>query len=138
MVVILDTGFIIALRNEDDQFHSTAKILMRKMLKGIYGRILINDYIFDEAVTLAMIRKKEIQFIKDLGKYCLQSERIVLINIGEDLFFHSWKLFLKYYDQKLSFTDCTLIAIQSLFEQPCFVATFDSPLKNLVNLLPGI
>ena len=138
MVVILDTGFIVALRNKDDDFHSQAVEMMKTVLKGVYGSIIVNDYVFNESMTLTMVRTGKLSLVKDIGKYIIKSERISLVNIDQDLFSLTWELFLKYFDHKLSFTDCSILALSTLYESPCFVATYEKPLMNLVIALPGI
>ena len=58
MVVTLDTGFILALRNEDDTYYEQTVSVMEEILKGKFGQIIVTDYVFDEVATLAMIRTK--------------------------------------------------------------------------------
>ena len=138
LVVILDTGFLVALRNEKDIHNLKATKIMEDLLKGTYGTIIVSDYIFDESITLAMIRTKKLHLVKDIHSYILKSKKIKLVFVGEKAFFEAWILFIKYFDQKLSFTDCTILALQNKFEKPSFVATFEEPLSKLVTLVPGL
>ena len=135
MVVLLDTGFILAVRNKDDMNHETAKRLMGDCLSGKFGQILVLNLVFNETATLTLMRTHNIQLIKDIGRYILDSPRIKMIHLSEIEFLETWELFLKYFDQELSFTDCSLITLSTLFEQEALIATFDSQFKGLAPLL---
>ena len=107
------------------------------MLKGTYGNIIVSDYVFDESVTIAMFRTHKQKLVKDIHNYIFKSKKIKLMFIGEKIFHDAWVIF-KYFDQKLAFTDCTIMALQNNFDKPSFVATFENPLSNLVTVVPGL
>lgn len=135
MVVLLDTGFILATRNKDDINHEKAKQLMKECLSGKFGQILVPNLVFTETATLTLMRTHNIRLIIDIGRFILDSPRIKMIHLSETEFFEAWELFLKYLDQELSFTDCSLIALSKLFEKDAYVATFDAQFKGLVPLI---
>ena len=56
MAVFIDTGAFIAYRNKQDVCHSAADDLVRRALEGEFGSIFTTDYIYDEALTLAIVR----------------------------------------------------------------------------------
>lgn len=56
MSIFADTGAFLAYRNKKDKYHETALKLFKDALKGKYGQIYTSDYIYDEALTLALIR----------------------------------------------------------------------------------
>lgn len=56
MAVFIDTSIFVALRNADDENHPRSRELMRRTLKGEFGRIYTSDYIIEEAVTTALVR----------------------------------------------------------------------------------
>ena len=138
MVVIIDTGFLLALRNDKDDFHNMVKNVMKEMLQNKFGTILVSDYVFDETITLAMIRTNQINVIKDLEDYIFKSKKIRFQFIDEKQFNNARKIFIKYFDQRLSFTDCTVLSLFQSFPGPSFVATIEEPLSNLVTLVPGL
>lgn len=138
MVVILDTCFLLALRNKDDENNQKAKELMKVILKGTYGNIIVTDYVYDEIMTLAMIRTKKKDLIKDIEDYIFKSKIIKFIYMNENQFQITKEVFKKYFDHKLSFTDSSLIALQNTLVAPSFIATFEEPLSKLVNLVPGM
>jgi len=135
MVVFLDTSFILAVRNKDDTNHARADVLMKLLLEGKHGRIVVLDHVFDETVTLALVRTRNKGIIADIGEFILSSPRIKLLFIGKDLFNVSWQNFLQYFDQGLSFTDSALLTIEKAMRGKAIVATFDRTLANLVRSL---
>lgn len=135
LVVLLDTGFILATRNEDDLNHPQARELMKECLTGKFGHIFVSNFVFDETATLTLIRTRDKRLIEDIGKFILDSPRIKLIHVSETESFATWELFLKYYDRGLSFTDCSILVLAKLFEGNIYVATFDDHFKGLISLL---
>jgi uncharacterized protein len=111
MAVFVDTGIFVALHNADDEFHSKSKDLIKRALKGDFGRIFTSDYIIDEAVTTALVRTKRHDLAVDLGRHIIDSPRITKLWIGEDSFEKAWEKFKVYKDKTLSFTDCTSLAL---------------------------
>ena len=111
MAVFVDTGVFVALRNADDEHHLRSVELMMRALKGEFGQIFTSDYVVDEAVTTALVRTRKHDLAVDLGKYILESPRIVRLRVDEDCFSVAWEKFLAFSDKPLSFTDCTSIAL---------------------------
>ncbi len=57
-VIFLDTSFIIAFFNEDDDFHKDAEnIIENTLTKDPLIRFYFTDYIFDETITQLKSRK---------------------------------------------------------------------------------
>jgi len=135
MVVFLDTGFILAIRNYDDINHTKATEIMRECLSDKYGRIIVSDFVFDETVTLTLVRTHNKSLVKDIGNYILNSPRIILLHLSETEFLATWELFLKYFENGLSFTDCSLLVLGKLFESNVYIATFDRHFKGLLPVI---
>ena len=82
MVVFLDTSFILALRNIDDENNTKATNLFKnEILKGRYGKIVVTEYVYDEIMTLIMVRIKNKEFAKKTGAFILETARIELLFI---------------------------------------------------------
>jgi len=129
--VFLDTGFILALKNKDDKNFTIAQTWMKRFLKNEFGKIYTSTFVFNELVTLALIRIKRADFAKNLGNYLLNSPRITLIGLLNEDFNKSWEYFQKYFEKRLSFTDCSILVHCERVD--CnFLATFDSHFKGLV------
>ena len=132
MAVFLDTGFLLALKNKDDKNFENAQSWMRRFLKNEFGQIFTSTLVFNELVTLALIRIKQPDFAINLGEYLLKSERIRIISFTDDDFNNSWKIFQKYKEKRLSFTDCSIL-VQCERLNCNFLATFDKHFKGLIS-----
>ena len=135
MVVFLDTGFILAIRNSDDNNHVKATDIMKECLSGKFGRIIVSNFVFDESVTLTLVRTHNKNLVKDIGNYIFNSPRINLLHLSETEFLATWELFLKYFEKRLSFTDCSILVMTKLFESNVYIATFDNHFKGLITVI---
>ena len=134
MAVFLDTSFLIALKNQDDKNHKIAQSWMERFLKNEFGQIHTSHFVFDEIVTLALLRIKNKELAIDLGNYLLKSPRISVVGLKEKDFQNSWKKFQNLSDKGLSFTDCTIM-IQSERLKCSLIATFDQHFEVLYGTL---
>ncbi len=131
MAIFLDTGFLLALKNEDDKNFAIAQSWMERFLKNEFGQIYTSVFIFNELVTLALVRIKRPDFAKNIGEYILESPRINLIGFTDEDFNKAWILFQKYVEKRLSFTDCSIL-VQCERLNCQFLATFDKHFKGLI------
>jgi predicted nucleic acid-binding protein len=104
MSIFADTGAFLAYRNKKDKYHETAFKLFKEALKGKYGQIYTSDYIYDEALTLALIRTNNLSVAMDIAEV-IRSPRIKMVFIDTELLEKSTKTFKQYSDRNLSFTD---------------------------------
>jgi len=111
MAVFIDTSVFVALRNADDELHIKSKELVRRALKGEFGRICTSDYVIDEAITTALARTKRHDLALDIGRYIIESPRITKLWVSEDSFSMAWEKFKAFADRPMSFTDCTSLAL---------------------------
>jgi len=130
MAVFIDTGIFVALRNADDEFHMRSKELMKRALKGEFGRVFTSDYVIDEAITTALVRTRRHDLAVDLGKYIIESPRITKLWTTEDTFDTAWKKFQTFKDKPLSFSDCVSLALmeKNRIKQ---IISFDSGFNGL-------
>lgn len=56
MTVLVDTGVLYADHDRDATRHMAAATALESVYDGTLGHPLISDYIYDEAVTLALKR----------------------------------------------------------------------------------
>lgn len=104
-VAFLDTAAIYAWINKSDPWHDAMCALPAQEK----CRLVVTDYIVDEACSLFVARKVPHQRRRlfDL----IDHSRIVNFTwIGPDLFAEARKWMLRYEDQSFSFTDCTSFA----------------------------
>lgn len=122
MSTLLDSSFMIAFFNIKDINHETAKKIMQKLKEGVYGKLFISDYIFDEFVTLAAKRARP-DLAVEWGQMLLESDKIGMLNIDKQAFTEAWNLFRT--TKGFSFTDCTLVSVAAQFSIGSIVS-FDS------------
>ncbi|KKM92943.1 hypothetical protein LCGC14_1213450 [marine sediment metagenome] len=131
MAVFLDTGFILALKNKDDKNFAIAQYWMKRFLKNEFGQIYTSTFVFDELVTITLVRIKRPDFAKNIGNYVLKSPRINIIGFTDEDFNNTWALFQKYIEKRFSFTDCSIL-VQCERLNCQFLATFDTHFKGLI------
>ena len=103
--VFLDTSGLYAWINRSDPWHQA----MCELPKAKGCRLILTDYIVDEACTLFVARK--ISHQRQRLFQLIDHSRIVNFTwIGPDLFAKAREWMLQYEDQPFSFTDCTSFA----------------------------
>lgn len=134
MTVIIDTGVLLAFHNTRDEKHRRAKELIREAAAGEYGLPYTTDYVFDEVVTLALIRTGRKDIAYSVGRMILAENLpkfLFLLRTDERVFKDAWKIFKKM-DKMLSFTDCTIIAAAKIYNISS-VMSFDADFDGLLN-----
>jgi len=71
MSVFIDTGVFIAFHNMRDRNHSRAVELVKRAARGEFGILYTSDYVFDEAVTTALIRTRNPSIALSIGEMIL-------------------------------------------------------------------
>jgi predicted nucleic acid-binding protein len=112
MSVFIDTGAFLAYRNKKDKYHRVGFKLFRDAIEGKFGKLYTSDYIYDEALTLALVRTNNISVAMDIAKVIL-SPRIKMVFVDAELLEKSTRTFKQYSDRKLSFTDAVSIEIMN-------------------------
>jgi len=133
MSVFVDTGTFLAYRNQKDRYHEIALKLFREALKGKYGQIYTSDYVYDEALTLALTRTNNIAVAMDMAEVIL-SPRIKMVFIDAQLLERSTKTFKQYSGRNLSFTDAVSIEIMNELDIEKYLG-FDSHFNGIVELV---
>ena len=131
LAAFVDTGIFVALRNADDEYHGRGVALMKRALKGEFGRVYTSDYVIDEAVTTALVRTRRHDLAVDIGKYIIESPRIIKLWVTEDCFDAAWVTFKRLKDRPMSFTDCVSLALtkKNNIKQ---IISFDSGFDGLI------
>jgi|Deesub1362A_J573_1020465.scaffolds.fasta_scaffold00059_67 hypothetical protein len=137
MSIFIDTSVFVAYINKRDSSHDRAVHLLEDIMGGKYGRAYTSDYIFDEAVTFSLLKTKDVKKALDVGKLILGDGNLPrftdILFVDRGVFNKAWEIFLKY--GRLSFTDCTSIALMSEYEIR-YIASFDSGFDGVVIRLP--
>lgn len=114
MTVFLDTGIFVAFHNTRDANHTRAMQIIKTLIEGGLGTAYTSDYIFDEAVTVALVRTGRSENALAVGRMILgevTAPFTAILRVREDDFKKAWTLFSQHADRGLSFTDCTSIAL---------------------------
>jgi predicted nucleic acid-binding protein len=127
-MIFLDTSFLISLEIDSDTNHSRAVKLNRKIAKGLFGKLVISDYIFDETVTVTFGRTRKLAKAVLAGDSLFESAEIMTVD--EKIFKDSWKFFKSQKSTRLSFTDCTTVVMMQA-NGIRNIATFDEDFKNI-------
>ena len=110
--IFLDTSFLFAYYNADDEDHELALDLIKDMVNNKVD-IIISDYIFDELITLLLARTNKSMAIEVCNKLIkeIKSGNIELNYVDNEIFMEALNIFIHFKDKKWSFTDCTSYAI---------------------------
>ncbi|MBS7612124.1 type II toxin-antitoxin system VapC family toxin [Candidatus Bathyarchaeota archaeon] len=127
-MILLDSTLIVAYSNEADENHAKALQVVKDLDRGRYGTPVITDYIFDEVVTVMLIRTKSVEKVFELGETLLNST--LLLRIDEHMFSLAWSIFKEQKKPTFSFTDCTNIAVCRV-NGISNIATFDEDFQKL-------
>jgi len=133
MAVFLDTGAFMAYRNEKDAHHEKADGIVRGALKGKFRKIYTSDFVYDEAMTLALVRTGRKEVALDISEVIL-SPRIDMVFVDDLVLKDAQELFFRYFDRGVSFTDATTMALMEDLGIRDII-TFDAHFKDVYNVL---
>ncbi len=106
-MIFLDTSFLVAYIVDKDTNHEKAVSLMKEIVEGEHGSAITSEYVFDETVTVVLVRSKSLESAVKTGD--LIKESIPVLDVGNNVFEASWKRFRNQKNTKFSFTDCTIL-----------------------------
>ena len=106
-MIFLDTSFLVAYIVDKDTNHEKAVSLMKEIVEGEHGSAITSEYVFDETVTVVLVRSKSLESAVKTGD--IIKESIPVLDVGNNVFEASWKRFRNQKNTKFSFTDCTIL-----------------------------
>ena len=133
----IDTNMFVSVANKKDQDHKRAVRLFDRIRKGEFGQPYTSDYVFDEALTVTLMRTRRLESAVNVGKLILGSKREAipalarLIRVDERIFSESWRVFQSGKLKGLSFTDHTILS-QIKEYQLEYVISLDRDFDGLV------
>jgi len=133
MAVFIDTGAFMAYRNKKDAHHEKADSIIREALQEKFGRIYTTDFVYDETMTLALVRTGRKEIALDISETIL-SPRIDMVFTDDLILKGAQELFFRYFDRGISFTDAVTMAVMEDLGIEDIV-TFDSHFKDVYNVL---
>ncbi len=101
--VFLDTGYLVALEDADDDNHAAA----REHREGLrrMPALTTTSYVLDEAVTFFNVRGRHGKAV-ELGEMLLSSRSVRIVHVGEALLRRGLDLLGRRPDKRYSLTDC--------------------------------
>lgn len=135
MSVLIDTGVLYADHDLDATRHEAASAALDYVYDGELGQPYVSDFIYDEAVTLTANRSGRTEEAITLGKRIRGADPYVaafeLQPVSEGDFDEAIDVFERFSDQRLSFTDATIVA-QVRRDNVDGVLSFDSDFDGIV------
>ena len=129
-MIFLDSSFIIACKVADDQNHEKSIKHLHNFIKN-NEEVIISDYIFDEVLTVLFLKTKDLDIAIDAGSTLKSSAR--LLNMDSSAFNKAWDIFKSQTSTKLSFTDCSSLALMKK-EGIRKLATFDDDFRKIKDI----
>ena len=115
MTVLVDTGVLYADHDRDASRHDVANGALELAYDGEFGQLYVSDYIYDEAVTLTLMRSGSFTPAKELGSKLRGVDpypsTYEILRVSAAVFADAVDVFEQYDDQELSFTDATTVAL---------------------------
>lgn len=127
-MIFLDTSFLVAFEVDTDSNYKNASNIMDKIMQNEFGTALISDYIFDETLTAMLNKTKNLE--KSINTGIGIKNSFLVEKINDEDFDDAWKLFKSQKGTKLSFTDCTNLAVMKRMNIRN-IATFDGDFKKI-------
>lgn len=129
-----DASYTLSLHVHRGQHHAAAAKAMAEIAAGTYGRPLISGYLFDETITVVLVRSTNLFVAAEAGTELKDSADMAAID--DSIFEDAWNIFENQKDTIFSFTDCTTIALMEK-EGIRNIAAFDKDFKKIkeINLV---
>lgn len=134
MTVLVDTGVLYADQDLDASRHDTAGAALESVYDGDLGQPYVSDYLYDEAVTLTLMRSGSFEPAKELGDKLRgvdpYPQTYDMLRVSAAAFADAVEIFERYDDQKLSFTDATTVALCQRHDIDC-ILSFDDDFDGI-------
>jgi len=108
-VIFIDTGAFLARYVERDEHHDAAT-KQWQTLRNDRRRCFTSNFVLDETITL-LARRSTYQFAAERARNLLESTSLAILRPNRNDEFVALKLFEKYADQSVSYTDCVSFAL---------------------------
>lgn len=135
MTVLVDTGVFFAFLNANDARHTEAVELVDRVARREFGQPFVTDHVIDELFILVRSRTRSAELEESLRRLLpLPSpalKGLTAVSLGTAVLRPTWDVFRQYRDQRLSFTDASLIVTLRELRLDR-LATFDRRLARLV------
>lgn len=126
-MIFIDTSVLVAFIVDKDTNHEKAVSLMKEIVDGGHGPAITSEYVFDETVTVVLVRSKSLDLAVRSGNSIRES--MPVIDVNKIIFEASWNRFKGQKSTRFSFTDCTILEVveNNYIDE---LATFDKEFKG--------
>jgi predicted nucleic acid-binding protein len=130
--LFIDSGPLIAKYNKKDPYYAQIKSVFDKIqAKEIeITRIFTSNLVIGEALTHILYATHSLEYCQKVLNLVEQTRYLDTIFIDREMDAAARTTFLKYFDQDLSFVDCTNISLMKEYKIGT-IFTIDSTFKNL-------
>ena len=105
-MIFIDTSVFVAFIVDKDTNHEKAVSLMEEIVDGGHGPAITSDYVFDETVTVVLVRSKSLESAVRTGNSIRES--MPVMDVDSIIFEAAWNRFRGQKSTRFSFTDCTI------------------------------
>jgi len=130
--VFVDTSAWFAYANSRDKSHTR----VREALEKWENRLVTSNFVFDETVTLLMMRGGGNVALK-MGEGLRDPGLVRLMRLVTEDEEEAWSIFSRHKDKNWSFTDCTSFALMRRLGLDTAIAVDDHFKQAGFNILPN-
>ena len=132
MRLFIDSGPLIAKYNKKDPYYAQVKSVFDQIqAKEIeIARMFTSNLVIGETLTHILYATHDLEYCQKILNLVGQTRYLDIIFINRELDASARATFLKYFDQSLSFVDCSNISIMKEYNIGS-IFTIDSNFKNL-------
>ncbi|KAA0222217.1 type II toxin-antitoxin system VapC family toxin [bacterium] len=108
----VDSGYLIALEDEDDQNHEAALLHWEQEVSSSPPSWITTSYVLDEVVTYFNACNLHAKAV-EIGQRLMSSPSIQFVHVDESLFQEAWSYFQRHNDKRYSLTDCVSFVLMT-------------------------
>ncbi len=108
----VDSGYLIALEDEDDQNHAGALAHWKNEVSSSRPSWVTTSYVLDEVATYFNACNLHAKAV-EIGQRLMSSTSIQFVHVDEPLFQEAWVYFQRHRDKRYSLTDCVSFVLMN-------------------------
>ena len=132
MKLFLDSGPLIAKFNQKDPYYDSTKVIFDQIQSKELDvtRILTSNLVIGEVLTHILYATHNLEYCRKILNLVGHSKYLEIVYIDQNLDNSTRAYFLKYFDQELSFVDCSNSIIMQEYNIDS-IFTFDGSFQKL-------
>ncbi len=135
MTILRKTGAVFAILHADAARHDDAVALVSRIARRVFGPPFVTDHVIEALYIRTRSRTNSSPLEQALGRFLPRPTPALrgwtAVSLGTTVLEPTWEEFRPYRDQRLSFTDASLMATRKELNLDR-LATFDRQLARLV------